>query len=283
MCVDFHKEDEAEKITRSVHNKRSKRDLGIVAVFFAIYFVARLLHSIFGLPSSVTELNLGFAAILGIIFFGHLLELLGSEFREIRIRSKESHQRLTTIENTVSCRIDQVERNLELLMEHLGCSVFAEENWRHFSDFANSPVILSRNMLRAKQGFPSAQFRLGLHYALGVQVQRDLKQAAHWFRASARQGHAYAQLHLGMAYANGEGVEEDRERAFVWTYLSSVSCKEAEEWRDSFGDLLPAAQRSEIEERCLTRGSQAAELEGWSEVSEHKIRVERNILSDHSQ
>ncbi len=40
--------------------------------------------------------------------------------------------------------------------------------------------------------------------------------AAHWFAKAAEQGHKRAQNHLGLLYARGEGVEKDLAQAAHW-------------------------------------------------------------------
>ncbi len=145
-----------------------------------------------------------------------------------------------------------VKREFASIKEHLGCPSFDESDWREFTfdPTANSRSGLTLTRLRAEQGFPKAQFRLGLHYAFSIQVEKDYKQAANWFLKAAKQGHAYAQLHVGMAYANGEGVPESIEDAFFWVSLSAGSCREAREWKARFGERLASDRRTEIEQRC---------------------------------
>ena len=68
----------------------------------------------------------------------------------------------------------------------------------------------------AEQGYAAAQNNLGVLYAEGEGVEKDLKQAAMWYRESAEQGYAVAQNNLGLLYAKGEGVEKDLEQAAMW-------------------------------------------------------------------
>ncbi|MCC8020790.1 MAG: sel1 repeat family protein, partial [Akkermansia sp.] len=48
---------------------------------------------------------------------------------------------------------------------------------------------------------------MGNCYENGYGVERDMKEAAHWYRKAAEQGNAEAQYRLGVCYANGWGVE----------------------------------------------------------------------------
>ena len=68
----------------------------------------------------------------------------------------------------------------------------------------------------AKLGDVKAQYEVGLSYYLGVDVEKDVKEAVQWYRNAAEQGHAEAQYGLGVMYANGEGVPEDDKEAVIW-------------------------------------------------------------------
>ena len=68
----------------------------------------------------------------------------------------------------------------------------------------------------ADQGYAKAQFNLGWSYENGEGVEKDLEQAALWYRKAADQGYAKAQFNLGWSYENGEGVEKDLEQAALW-------------------------------------------------------------------
>ena len=58
----------------------------------------------------------------------------------------------------------------------------------------------------AKRGNFDAQFQLGIMYAVGRGVTKDLKEAARWYRKAAEWGHAKAQNRLGDMYRWGWGV-----------------------------------------------------------------------------
>lgn len=68
----------------------------------------------------------------------------------------------------------------------------------------------------AGSGMPLAQFEIGLRYAEGRGITRDLAQAAAWFERAAQQEHAPAQYRLGALYEKGTGVERDLEKAQSW-------------------------------------------------------------------
>lgn len=119
MAVDFEKEDKAEEITRLENSNLLKYALSIAVILFAAYLVARLLHWIFGFPSSLTELNYGFASFFGLMYSACLLELLGNRLREIRNRSKETNNRLTEIEKQIETQAKQISGRLSAIESNL--------------------------------------------------------------------------------------------------------------------------------------------------------------------
>lgn len=70
----------------------------------------------------------------------------------------------------------------------------------------------------AEQGDPEAQFTLGQHYSsgFGELLQKDLKEAFHWYKKSADQGFVHAQCRLAFCYLCGKGVAEDEQTAQKW-------------------------------------------------------------------
>lgn len=69
---------------------------------------------------------------------------------------------------------------------------------------------------KAEAGDATAQFNLGLMYAIGDGVPPDMTEAVKWFRKSAEQGNAIAQSTLGERYAFGDGVPKDSAEAVKW-------------------------------------------------------------------
>ena len=68
----------------------------------------------------------------------------------------------------------------------------------------------------AEKGESNSQYNMGLLYAQGAGVPKDLKQAASWYEKAASQGVAAAQYNLGVMYANGQGVPKDLNKAAEW-------------------------------------------------------------------
>ena len=68
----------------------------------------------------------------------------------------------------------------------------------------------------AEQGDAEAQYNLGLAYANGIGVAKDLEEAVKWYRKAAEQGDVQAQYYLGNAYGLGQGIAQDEEEAVKW-------------------------------------------------------------------
>jgi TPR repeat protein len=73
----------------------------------------------------------------------------------------------------------------------------------------------------AEAGQAEAQFDLGVMYAQGFGVLRDLSVAADWYRKAADQGNAEAQFALGQMYAHGWGVPRDTADAIRWFQMAN--------------------------------------------------------------
>src|SRR5581483_5512234 len=73
----------------------------------------------------------------------------------------------------------------------------------------------------ADTGHAEAQFDLGVLYAQGLGVRRDLTEAAYWYRRSAEQGNAEAEFALGQMYSLGWGVPRDEADAIRWLQMAN--------------------------------------------------------------
>ncbi len=74
----------------------------------------------------------------------------------------------------------------------------------------------------ADAGQAEAQFDLGLLYAQGLGVRRDMTEAARWYRQAAEQGNAEAEFALGQMYSRGWGVPRDEADAIRWLQLANT-------------------------------------------------------------
>ncbi|MHB2264886.1 tetratricopeptide repeat protein [Aliihoeflea sp. PC F10.4] len=68
----------------------------------------------------------------------------------------------------------------------------------------------------AEKGVAASMTRLGNLYHDALGVERDVSQAAQWWRKAAMLGDADAQARLGAAYLTGAGVAADPFDALVW-------------------------------------------------------------------
>ena len=75
---------------------------------------------------------------------------------------------------------------------------------------------------KAEQGNATAQTSLGVMYANGLGVAKDVKEAANWFSLAANQGHADGQANLGYMYEYGLGVAKDEKDAVNWYNKAAV-------------------------------------------------------------
>jgi TPR repeat protein len=66
----------------------------------------------------------------------------------------------------------------------------------------------------AEQGHAGAMFHMGKVHALGLAVERDMAEAARWYRGAADKGDMRAHCNLGWMYQSGMGVPEDKAEAF---------------------------------------------------------------------
>lgn len=73
----------------------------------------------------------------------------------------------------------------------------------------------------ADAGQAEAQFDIGVLYAQGLGVARDLTEAARWYQRAADQGNLEAEFALGQMYSRGWGVPRDEQDAMRWFELAS--------------------------------------------------------------
>ena len=86
-------------------------------------------------------------------------------------------------------------------------------------DAARAAKLLKR---AAALGNRRAQYQLGLLYARGDGVERNLPEARALLRRAALQGHPKAQFYLGQMYAFGDGGEKNKVLATMWFWLATT-------------------------------------------------------------
>ena len=88
----------------------------------------------------------------------------------------------------------------------------------------------------AEKGDASAQFKLGLCYALGLGVAKDEAKAFAWFSKAAGQGHARALYIVGLCYNDGTGIAKDAAHAVECLKLAATAGDEdAKKWLKEHG------------------------------------------------
>ena len=76
------------------------------------------------------------------------------------------------------------------------------------------PASFKSFSARADNGDSAAINFVGIHYYLGLGVERDFGAAVHWFERAARAANADAQRNLGVLYMRGWGVPRDNVTAW---------------------------------------------------------------------
>lgn len=87
----------------------------------------------------------------------------------------------------------------EGLVQEYNERLASKEFWNKFDDLTVSALA----------GDVEAQNTLGNLYYAGEELDRDVDQAAYWFKEAAKQMHPDAMCSLGVCFLNGEGVEKN--------------------------------------------------------------------------
>ena len=89
-------------------------------------------------------------------------------------------------------------------------------------------------------------------FSEGQGVPQNYSEAARLFRMAAEQGNERAQLGLGLVYANGDGVPKNLKTAYIWFSISAANSsgdlhKVAVENRDKAARFLTKRQLNECQ------------------------------------
>ncbi len=77
--------------------------------------------------------------------------------------------------------------------------------------------------MAAEQGEPTAQHCLGMIFEEGLDVAVDYAKAAKWYFKAADQGMVWAQRHLGLMHLRGQGIPQDNVQAHFWLGLAAAA------------------------------------------------------------
>ncbi len=79
----------------------------------------------------------------------------------------------------------------------------------------------------ADRGFVDAEYKVALMYRWGKGTVKNSYQAAKWFQSAADKGHPKSQVHLGQMYRSGKGVPKNETMAFK-LFLKAADSKDPE-------------------------------------------------------
>ncbi len=93
----------------------------------------------------------------------------------------------------------------------------------HLSQINNAALAENLKDLleqHAKDGDAVAQYNLGYSHYIGLNREKNPRQAAIWFMKAASLGDVDAQYMLGELYLAGDGVEQNYEQCFIWSQVA---------------------------------------------------------------
>jgi TPR repeat protein len=113
----------------------------------------------------------------------------------------------------------------------------------------DTAAILFRSA--AAQGNPHAQFNLGVMYAKGEGVVQNLTEAHKWYLGAALNGHIDVQFVVAGMYRDGFGVAKDHAEAYAWyTIAATAGDKEAADNVRNFEGAAPPAEMKRASRRA---------------------------------
>ena len=127
------------------------------------------------------------------------------------------------------------------------CSMIKEERCQ------NAYIVFRQLSL-----YPLGQNGLGVCYAYGYFVEKDMEKAAYWFKNAAHKGLSLAQFNLGNCYYHGNGVAKDRKMAYYWY-------KRADEQGLSIAKEMFTLEGTG--ERMFKKIEDALNVERWNRIS----------------
>lgn len=119
----------------------------------------------------------------------------------------------------------------------------------------------------AAGGDRDTQFGLAWLYDKGLGINRDLEQAAAWYRKAAEQGHPFAQLNLGAMYEYGSGVSQSYEQAFNW-YRKAAEQGDAEA-QNNVGVFYAIGQGTRRDDIAATLWYEKAAKQGFAKAQKN--------------
>ena len=118
--------------------------------------------------------------------------------------------------------------------------------------------------LAAQQGYAPAQESLGLAYAIGEVVPRDVTKAFEWNYKAAIQGYSDSLVDLSDAYQAGRGVQLDLVQAYKWLKVAIEKSEASFNpiWGDVEDYIWDAASMRERREKLMGKMTRQQIAEG---------------------
>jgi TPR repeat protein len=117
----------------------------------------------------------------------------------------------------------------------------------------------------AEQGYPYAEYCLGIAYLQGRGMAKDIHEAAAWFKRAAEKGNRPAQFELGLLYFNGDGLKRNDVRAYGWW---SISLRENNELTPDNMMFLIDRMEPDLRQKALVLSSRYRERYGHDDKRE---------------
>lgn len=120
----------------------------------------------------------------------------------------------------------------------------------------------------AEKGDAQAQGALGLLYARGDGVAKDIQKARYWFEKAASQRDSRAEFNLGKIYYYGDGVARDEERArSLFERAIKDGSRDAIDFLGSIDDQYKSRSRDKTLEDASERQLPDISIEGGAQNS----------------
>ena len=112
--------------------------------------------------------------------------------------------------------------------------------------------------LAADQGDASGQLSLGAAYDFGMGFTQNYAEAVKWYQLAADQGDETAQFSLGWMYHSGKGFVQNHVMAHMWYNIASANgYKDAAYWRDIIAAIMTReeiAKAQAMAQDCISSG-----------------------------
>lgn len=157
-----------------------------------------------------------------------------------------------------------------------------DEKLLHKPSLPVSLIILEK---KAHAGDADAQFETGLFYFRGVNIDKDIPKALHYFSLAAEKNHPKALYNLGTLYIDGTLVEKNTEKGLAFLKravdVNYVPAQVAYAFLYIDGEILPKSLENAYEWIFIAymnrnnTDSERAELEKYRKNLSNQISLEK--------